>query len=85
MDELNLYGKNDEELEGLLSAVKKFSDDIDMEVGPDKCAKATSIRGRLISTSKTKLDKSTIIRELDLEETYKHIEIDEGDAEKQFS
>ena len=85
MDELNLYGKNDEELEGLLSAVKKFSDDIGMEFGPYKCAKATSIRGRLISASKTKLDKSTIIRELDLEETYKHIEIDEGEAEKQFS
>ena len=94
MDELNLHGKNDEELEGLLSAVKKFSDDIGLEFGSDKCAKATFIRGRIISTSKTKLDKSTIIRELDQEETYKHLGIDEGDAdfyifcipkEKQFS
>ena len=51
MDDLKLYGKNDGELEGLLSTVKMFSDDIDMEFGLDKCAKATLIRGELKSTS----------------------------------
>ena len=40
MDELKLYAKNDKEREGLLSTVKQFSDDIGMEFGLDKCAKA---------------------------------------------
>ena len=43
MDELKLYGKNDEELEGLLSAVKAFSDNIGIEVGLNKCSNATFI------------------------------------------
>ena len=47
MDDLKLCGKNDKELDGLLCTVKKFSDDIDMELGLDKCAKATFTRGRL--------------------------------------
>ena len=39
MDDLKLYGKNDKELDGLLRTVKKFSDDIGMEFGLDKCAR----------------------------------------------
>ena len=42
-------GKNDKELDGFLCTVKKFSDDIGMEFGLDKCVKATLIRGRLTS------------------------------------
>ena len=69
MDDLKLYGQNDEELEGLLSTVKIFSDDIDMELDLDKCAKPTFIRARLTSTSETRLYESTSIRELDQVET----------------
>ena len=72
-------GKNDKELDGLVRKVKKFSDDIGMEFGLDKCAKATFIRGRLTSTSKIKLDEDANLRELDQEETYKYLGIDESD------
>ena len=41
VDDLKLYAKNDKELEGLLSRVKQFSDDIGMKFGLDKCAKTT--------------------------------------------
>ena len=41
VDDLKLYTKNDKELEGLLSRVKQFSDDIGMKFGLDKCAKTT--------------------------------------------
>ena len=41
MDDLKLYAKNDEQLESLLHTVKMFSDDINMQLGLDKCAKAT--------------------------------------------
>ena len=76
MDDLKLYGKNDKELDRLLRTVKKFSDDIGMEFGLDKCAKATYIRGR---SSEVKLNKDTSIRDLDQEDTYKYLGIDEGD------
>ncbi len=39
--DLKLYGKDYGQLEGLVKTVKKVSDDIKMEFGLDKCAKAT--------------------------------------------
>ena len=48
MDELKLYGKNDEELQRLLSRVKAFSDNIGIEVGSDKCSKATFVGEKLM-------------------------------------
>ena len=41
MDDLKLYAKDYSELEGLLKIVKGFSDDVGMEFGLNKCAKAT--------------------------------------------
>ena len=80
MDALKLYGKNNKELHGLLCTVKKFSDDIGMKFGLDKCTKPTFIRGRLTSTSGIKLNEDTTIRQLDQEETYKYLGIDKGDG-----
>ena len=80
MDDLKLYGKNDYELEGLLRTVKKFSDDIGMTFGLDKCTRGTFIRGKLKSTSSTVLDIDTKIKELDQEETYKYFGIEENDG-----
>ena len=77
MDDLKLYAKNDEELEGLLSTVKQISDDIGMEFGLDKCAKASFIKGKFTRTTAVELDIDTTIRELDQEETYKYLGIDE--------
>ena len=34
--------------QGLLNIVKQFNDDIPMEFGLDKCAKATFFRGKLL-------------------------------------
>ena len=47
MDDLKLYTKDDSELDRLLRIVKGFSDDIGMEFGLSKCAKATFKRGAL--------------------------------------
>ena len=63
MDDLKLYGKNNKELDRLPCTLKKFSDDIGMEFGLDKRAKATFIRGRLTSTSDIILNEDTSIRE----------------------
>ena len=56
MDDLKLYARDDLELEGLLQTVKSFSDDIGMEFGLDKCAKATFKRGKMINSSNIMLN-----------------------------
>ena len=75
-----LYAKNDKEPQGLLSTVKQFNDDIGVEFGLDKCAKTTFIKGKLTRTTAVELDIDTTIRELDHDETYKYIGIDEGNG-----
>ena len=80
MDDLKLYGKNDNELEGSLKTVKKLSDDIGMEFGLDKCAKATFKKGRLEKSSPIEIDIKTTIRELEQEELYKYLGINEGNG-----
>ena len=79
MDNLKLFTKNDQDLEGLLNTVKEFSNDIGMEFGLDKCAKAPFIRGKLQKTSSINLDIDTAIRDLDPEETCKYLGVNEGD------
>ena len=80
MDDLKLFVKNDQDLEGLLNTVKEFSNDIDMEFGLDKCAKPSFVRGKLQKTSSINLDIDTAITDLDPEETYKYLGVSEGDG-----
>ena len=47
MDDLKLYGRNPDQLEGLLHTVRTFSDDIQMKFGLDKCAIAHFVNGKL--------------------------------------
>ena len=51
-----------------------------MEFGSDKCAKASFVRGKLQKTSSINLDIDTAIRDLDPEETYKYLGVNEGDG-----
>ena len=64
MDDLKTYAKDDNQQAGLLTVVTKFSDDIRMEFGLEKCAKAT-FKEKLTETSDLKLDTDTCIGELD--------------------
>ena len=48
--------------------MKMFSDDINMQFGLDKCAKATFKRGKLTETS-IEIDEATSIQEIDQEGT----------------
>ncbi|WP_284130582.1 hypothetical protein [Klebsiella pneumoniae] len=41
MDDLKTFAQYDDQQTGLLAIVKTFSDDIRMEFGLEKCAKAT--------------------------------------------
>ena len=78
MDDLKLYGTSDNQLNGLISTVKKVSDDIQMEFGLDKCAKATFKRGKKVSAEGVLLNDHQFIKDLDQSETYKYLGMEEG-------
>ena len=65
MGDLKLYSKNQQEQVGELKEVKQFSDDIGMEFGLEKCAKASFKKGKLTSTGNVVIDVDTVIQELD--------------------
>ena len=80
MDDLKLIGKNSQQQERLLQTVKKFSDDINMKFGLDKCATAEFKRGKLVKTTSIALDEETTIKELQQEDSYKYLGINEAEG-----
>ena len=80
MDNLKLFAKDDNDPEGLLQTVKKFSDGIGMSFGLDKCTKATFKRGKLTRTTSAELDQNTVIKDLEQEEVYKYLGVDESNG-----
>ena len=80
MDHLKLFAKNDQQLQGLLNIVKQFSDDIRMEFGLDKCAKATFFRGKLLKAKNITLDTATVIKDLEPKKSYKYVGVTKGDG-----
>ena len=60
--------------------LKGFGDDIRMDFGLDKCAKATFKRGKLAKTENIELDVGTTIQDLEQEGTYKYLGVNEGDG-----
>ncbi len=55
MDDLQLYGKKEKELDSLVQTVRVFSQDIRMEFGIDKCAMIVLKRGKLVMSDGIKL------------------------------
>ena len=80
VDDLKLYGTSDKQLTGLINMVKNVSDDIKMEFGLDKCAKASFKRGKKVSAEGIPLNDKQVIQDLDQAETYKYLEIEEGEG-----
>ena len=80
IDDLKLYSKKEQEQVGELKIVKQFSDDIDMEFGRQKCAKACMKKGKLTSAGNIVIDEDTEIQELDQERVYKYLGVDERDV-----
>ena len=65
MDELKLITKSEEELQKQIQTVKIFSDDINMELGLEKCAKITFKRGKLTHLQNLVIDTNRVIQELE--------------------
>ena len=51
-----------------------------MTFGLDKCAKASFKRGKMTKSTSLELDRITIIRDLDQEEFYKYLGVNESDG-----
>ena len=80
VDDLKLYGTNYSQLNGLINTVKKVLDDIQMEFGLDKCAKATFKRGKKTSAEGITLNDHQVIQDLDQAETYKYFGMEEREG-----
>ena len=80
MDDLKLFAKNDQQLQDLINIVTQFCDDIRMEFGLDKCAKATFFCGKLLKPKNIILDTTTVIKDFEPEESYKYLGVTEGDG-----
>ena len=73
VDDLKQYGTSDNQLTGLINTMKNISDDIKMEFGLDKCAKASFKRGKKVSAERIPLNDNQVIQDLDQAETYKYL------------
>ena len=79
-DDLKLFTKNVQQLQGLLIIIKQLSDDIRMKFGLDRCAKATFFCGKLLKVKKITLNTTTVINDLAAKEIYKYLGVTEGDG-----
>ena len=78
MDDLKLYGKSDSDMEKLLHITSRFSSDIRMEFGLEKCATLKLTRGTKSVTSGVTLPDGGALRDLG-EEGYRYLGILESD------
>ena len=74
MDDLKLYGKDEEQLERLVDLVENFSQDIGMEFGLEKCGMLTVQRGVKIKSEGIELPDGKLIQEID-DNGYKYLGI----------
>ena len=81
MDDLKLYGRNPDQLDGLLHTVRTFSDDIPMKFGLDKCAIVHVVNGRLSKHNiGVKVGKTETIKGLEPGQVYKYLGVDESNG-----
>ena len=82
MDDIELFAKNEKELETLIHTVRIYSQDIGMEFGTEKCAMLVMKSGKRHMTDGMKLPNQDKIRTLGENETYKYLRILKADTIK---
>ena len=78
MDDLKLYASSDQLLNRLIQTVHKFSNDIHMEFGLDKCAKCSIEAGNKVESGGVQLSDGTEIADLQEDSAYKYLGIEES-------
>ena len=69
MDDLKLYGINDNEIDSLVKVVKILSGDIEMQLGLGKCAVLKIKREKQVHCEGVDLGDGVVIQEADEEDT----------------
>ena len=85
MDDLKLYGRNEEELERLFEIAHIYSKNVGMEFELDKCVMLVIRKGVKVKSVRIELPDGEVIKELD-ENGYKYLAILQSDTvmEKQM-
>ena len=78
MDDLKLFADSDPNLNKLIQIVHKFSADIGMDFGLDKCAKCTLKKDKKAATENFQLENGTSIADLREDSSYKYLGIEEN-------
>ena len=80
MDDLKLYGKDENQIDSLIQFVRVISSDIGMEFGISKCAYLIMKRGKLSSSEGIKMPNGETIRAIENQnDEYKYLGILEAD------
>lgn len=66
VDGLNVFGKNDDQIDSLMRTVQLLSEDIGMEIGLKKCCVLVMERGKTVKFEGVTLPNGHLIREIDL-------------------
>jgi hypothetical protein len=80
MDNFKPFSKDNTELQQELTIVKTFSDSIRTELGLDKYATADLKHGRINKSRNISLNNQTVIRNLELDQTYKSLDIEDDNS-----
>ncbi|KAF2892636.1 hypothetical protein ILUMI_13535 [Ignelater luminosus] len=75
MDDLKIFGKNEQELKKEMKVIQTYSTDIGMEIGLKKCVKVTFKREERVKSEGIEMEDSDLIKELGENETYKYLDI----------
>ena len=62
---IKIYGKSEREINGLVSTVEIFSNNIGMEFGAKKCGTLTLKRGKVVETEGLELPSGDKIKEVE--------------------
>ena len=82
MDDLKLYARNKDELAKMIQSVSGFSLDICMEFGLSKCKIVNILEGKYAKMGRIHDERSGDIEELETEECYRYLGVDELDDVK---
>ena len=75
MDDLRLYAEEEKGLDKMLDIVHKFSSDIGMDFGLDKCAKCTIKKGKKTEGIDKEIEEGQFIKELENDAVYTYLGI----------
>ena len=82
MDDLKIYGKNEREVNALVSTIELFSTDIGMEFGTKKCGTLVLKRGKVVKSDVLELRSGEQIKKVE-EGGYKYLGITDFDKIKE--